>query len=344
MGKASRKALYIILAVALFLIPLAAAGEASQIYVATQAVGTSYYALGAGIAMIISENTPYSATVLPYSGADAFMPDIKDGVVNAAMIAVMDLVWAYTGTVNYDETHEELRLLASGNWSNHCTMTVLAGSGITSITDLRGKRVGYEYGGNQLTVLLVDAALESVGMTIDDCEIIPIADLNAGLRALQERRVDCVFSGANTSPGSMQLDEAVGLLILPIGNLTPEELEANGVPASLQATYDRLVPGATAVVTPPGGTVKVPTVLTAYPIQMTVTTALSEDEVYSIMKAIYENHAELADAHVWGRGWTPENYVVADFMVPYHDGAVKFYKEVGLWTDAAEATQQALLM
>lgn len=30
-------------------------------------------------------------------------------------------------------------------------------------------------------------------------------------------------------------------------------------------------------------------------------------------------------------------------MVPYHEGAVKFYKEVGLWTDEAEATQNALL-
>lgn len=30
-------------------------------------------------------------------------------------------------------------------------------------------------------------------------------------------------------------------------------------------------------------------------------------------------------------------------QVPYHDGAVKFYKEAGLWTDAAEATQAALL-
>ena len=332
------------MAVLLFLVSLSAPSEAAQqnLYVATQAVGTSYYALATGIAKIVTENTSYNATVLPYSGADAWMPEIKDGTINSGIIAAMDLVWAYTGTVNYDEKHDNLRLVMSGNWSNHCTMTVLAGSGITSIQDLKGKRVGYEYGGNKLTVLLVDAALESVGMTIKDCVAVPVPDLNAGLRALQERRVDCVFSGANTAPTSLQLDEAVGIRVLPIGNFTPADI-ANGVPERIQAIYDRLVPGATATICPAVGTIKEPTVLTAYPIQMTIVTEVSADDVYAIVKAIYDKHVDLASAHVWGTEWIPANYVVEGFQVPYHDGAVKFYKEVGLWTEAAEATQQALL-
>jgi ABC-type nitrate/sulfonate/bicarbonate transport system substrate-binding protein len=49
--------------------------------------------------------------------------------------------------VNYDQKYDELRLLLSGNWSNHCTMTVLAGSGIANVKELKGKRVGYKYGG-----------------------------------------------------------------------------------------------------------------------------------------------------------------------------------------------------
>lgn len=339
-----KKMLCALFTVTLFLVSFSAVGEAApQIYIATQAVGSSYYALGTGIAKIVTENTPYTASVLPYSGADAWMPEMAEGTVNSCVIAVMDLVWAYNGTVNYDEKYDNLRLFMSGNFSNHCTMTVREDSGITSIKDLKGKRVGYRYGGNQLTDLLVDAGLASVGLTIADCVEVPIADLAAALRALQENRVDAVFSGANTSPGSVELDRTIGLRVLPIGDLTPAQLEANGVPPELQATYDRLVPGATAVVTPPAGTVKEPTVLTAYAIQMAVTTDLTEDEVYTMAKAVYEKHPDLAGAHVWGRDWVPSNYVLPNFMVPYHDGAIKFYKEVGLWTEAAEATQQALL-
>jgi TRAP transporter TAXI family solute receptor len=313
-----------------------------NVYIATQAVGSSYYAVATGVAKIITENTPYRASVLPYSGADAWMVEVKDGAVNSGIIAAMDLVWAYTGTVNYDEKYDELRLLLSGNWSSHCTMTVLESSGITSIQQLKGKRVGYEYGGNKLTVLLVDAALEIAGMSIQDCVTVPVADLNTALRALQERRVDAVFSGSNSAPASMQLDEAVGIRVLPIGDFSPEDI-ANGVPERVQAIYNRLVPGATAKVCPPGGTVKVPTVLTAYPIQMAISTSLNDDDAYTILKAIYDHHSELASSHVWGQEWVPANYVVEGFQVPYHEGAVKFYKEVGLWTESAEATQQALL-
>jgi TRAP transporter TAXI family solute receptor len=321
--------------------PVSAEAAYPNVYVATQAVGSSYYAVATGVAKIITENTPYRASVLPYSGADAWMVEVKDGTVNSGIIAAMDLVWAYTGTVNYDQKYDELRLLLSGNWSSHCTMTVLESSGITSIQQLKGKRVGYEYGGNKLTVLLVDAALEIADMSIEDCVKVPLADLSTALRALQERRVDAVFSGANTAPVSMQLDEAVGIRVLPIGDLTPADI-ANGVPERVQAIYNRLVPGATARVCPPGGTVKEPTVLTTYPIQMAVSTSLTDEDVYTILKAIYEKHSELAGAHVWGKEWVPSNYVIEGFQIPYHEGAVKFYKEVGLWTEAAEATQQAL--
>lgn len=313
-----------------------------SVNIASQAVGTSYYALGTGIAKIITENTPIQATILPYAGPDAWMPELRDGTITLEIVSSMDMYWAYSGTVNYTEPYDETRLLLSGNWSNHCTMTVLESSGITQAKDLKGKRIGYEYGGNKLTVNLVDAALAAVGLSIDDCVAVPLADLSSAQRALQERRVDAIFTGSNTTPSSVQLDESIGIRVLPLGDLKPADI-ANGVPENIQAVLDQYVPGAVARVCSAGGTVKEDTVLTTYPIQMGVSTKLSEDDVYTIMKAIYENYAELADVHAWGTEWIPENFVIEHFSVPYHDGAIKFYKEVGLWTDAAEATQAALL-
>lgn len=314
----------------------------SSVNIGTQAVGTSYYAMGTGIAKIITENTPIQATILPYAGPDAWMPEWRDGTITLEVISAMDMYWAYTGTVNYTEPYEDTRLLLSGNWSEHCTMTVLESSGITSVKDLAGKRVGYEYGGNKLTVNLIDAALEAVGLTIDDCVAVPLADLSSAQRALQERRVDAIFAGSSTTPSSVQLDESIGIRVLPFGDLKPEDI-ANGVPEDLQAILDKYVPGSTAKVSQAAGILEEDTVLITYPIQMGVSTQLNEDDVYTIMKAIYENYEELADVHAWGQQWTPENFVAEDFMVPYHEGAVKFYKEVGLWTDEAEATQNALL-
>ena len=146
----------------------------------------------------------------------------------------------------------------------------------------------------------------------------------------------------NAASVAVQLDEAIGIRVLPLGDLTPSDI-ADGVPEDIQSILDQYVPGATAMVCPVSGTVKEETVLTSYPIQMGVSAQLSEDDVYTIMKAIYDNYAELKDVHAWGAQWIPENFVQKDFKVPYHDGAVKLYKEVGLWTEEAEATQNALL-
>jgi TRAP transporter TAXI family solute receptor len=269
---------------------------------------------------------------------------VDDGSITLGVIASMDLYWAYSGTINYTQPRDTLRLIASGNWSEHCTMTVLADSGIETAHDIAGKRVGYVYGGNKLTVQLVDAGLKAVGLTIDDCVQVPLPDLNDALRALQERRVDVVFSGSTTTPASVELDQAIGLRVLPIGDLTPEDVEtASAAYEEVKTILGEYVPGAEPRTAQAAGTLKVPTVLTTYPIQLCGTNFLTEGDVYAITKALYEHYEELADAHAWGRQWIPENFVIGNFTVPYHDGAVKFYKVAGIWTPVADAIQTALL-
>ncbi len=314
----------------------------SGVNIGTHAVGGAYYAMGTGVAKIISENTSINGTVLPYAGPDAWMPELRDGIINLGIISGVDLTWAYKGEVVFEEPTPELRLVLNGNQVNHCTFTVLKSSGFKSIADLKGKRVGYEYGGNKFTIHLVDAALASVGLTIDDCVKIPLTDLATAQRALQERRVDAVFSGSSTTPSSVQLDQSLGIRVLPFGDLKPSDI-ANGVPEKMQAILDEYVPGATLTVCPPSGTVKEETVLISYPIDLTASANLSEDAVYSIMEAIWEKYPDLKAANAWGAGWIPENFAIQNQPVPYHDGSIKFFKEKGIWTEAMQARQDQLL-
>jgi TRAP-type uncharacterized transport system substrate-binding protein len=71
-------------------------------------------------------------------------------------------------------------------------------------------------------------------------------------------------------------------------------------------------------------------------------TAMSEDVAYSIVKAVYDNLQELQDSQVAGQGFTKENATLQwDFA--YHDGAVKYFKEAGMWTKEMDAKQDELL-
>jgi TRAP transporter TAXI family solute receptor len=56
---------------------------------------------------------------------------------------------------------------------------------------------------------------------------------------------------------------------------------------------------------------------------------LKTDLVYNMTKALFENQADLASAHAKGKELSLQN-AVKGVSIPYHPGAVKYYKEKGL--------------
>ena len=71
-------------------------------------------------------------------------------------------------------------------------------------------------------------------------------------------------------------------------------------------------------------------------------TQTSAETVYQVMKAIYDHLDEWKGVHPFARQWTVK-HALDIFVIPFHDGAVRFYKERGLWNDKLEAKQKALL-
>jgi TRAP transporter TAXI family solute receptor len=57
--------------------------------------------------------------------------------------------------------------------------------------------------------------------------------------------------------------------------------------------------------------------------------SLSDEMVYNLTKALFDNQAELASAHAKGKEISLK-YAVSGVSIPFHPGAVKYYKEKGL--------------
>lgn len=68
---------------------------------------------------------------------------------------------------------------------------------------------------------------------------------------------------------------------------------------------------------------------------------LPDDLVYEVMKAIFDHVEELLPVHPVAKIWTANP--VAFAVLPFHTGAVKYYKERKLWTDELEKKQKQLL-
>jgi uncharacterized protein len=56
---------------------------------------------------------------------------------------------------------------------------------------------------------------------------------------------------------------------------------------------------------------------------------LSEDLVYRIVKAVFDNHADLVKAHPLGKETVPEN-IERNTLLPLHPGALRYYREKGI--------------
>jgi TRAP transporter TAXI family solute receptor len=58
----------------------------------------------------------------------------------------------------------------------------------------------------------------------------------------------------------------------------------------------------------------------------------NEDLVYRVTKALYENREQVVQRHAAGNAINPRN-VVRNTGTEFHPGAIRFYREIGIWSE-----------
>ena len=81
----------------------------------------------------------------------------------------------------------------------------------------------------------------------------------------------------------------------------------------------------------------------AYDIYLGTGKNVPDTVVEAALKAIWENVQMLPPLHPIFKEWTRERAVDPDVTIPYHPGAIRFYKERGVWSPAMDQAQQKLL-
>ncbi len=67
------------------------------------------------------------------------------------------------------------------------------------------------------------------------------------------------------------------------------------------------------------------------------------DKVYQLAKSLVENFDQFQDKAIGASGW---NMAAQDFswVIPFHEGAIKYYREIGFWLDAHDAHNNNLIL
>ena len=71
--------------------------------------------------------------------------------------------------------------------------------------------------------------------------------------------------------------------------------------------------------------------LMQYAMTVAASADVDEETVYKVVKAIHENKEALVAAHPSFNAMSPDSISVLQPDVKYHPGAIRYYKEIGIW-------------
>jgi TRAP transporter TAXI family solute receptor len=74
--------------------------------------------------------------------------------------------------------------------------------------------------------------------------------------------------------------------------------------------------------------------------QFITSAAQSDETVYQVTKAIYENREKVVEKHPAGRAIQPRN-IVRNIGTEFHPGAIRYYQEIGIWPVLTETGETA---
>lgn len=309
-----------------------ASAELKTITIGTNPSGSTFFLIGSAMAKMFQEKLGIRSTAQPFAGSSMYVPAIGLGEMTMGVVNSIDAGLAYEGAADYPQEIKGLRSIAYV-WEIPYGFVVRADSGIVTADDLKGKRIMGSMPTTQALNSINMAIVESGGLSADDVTMMESGGLMDGLNALAEGRTDAAPM-ATTMPVLTELQAKIpgGMRVMANGSqgsadFFGDKVSGLGVTTAKETETRPFIMGDTDIVT--------------YGVLMTVGETMSDDDAYQLTKAIYDNWAELQANAGPLRAVPQDGLVEAGMPIPWHPGAIQFFKEAGLWTDQMEAAQQA---
>lgn len=286
------------------------------ITVATGPTSGVYYPIGGAFATALGA-WGYKTSAEATNATGANIQLILDGDAEIA-IAMQDAVMqAYTATGAYEGSAaaDSLRALMR-LWPNYVQLVTTSNTGIHSVEDLRGKRVGVG-AANSGVEINARMILAAYGMSYDDIQPDYLA-YGEAIDNMKNGQCDAVFVTSGLPNSSvMELSVSYDMVVVPIDGEGRDKLVAE-YPYYAKAT----IPANTY-----NNKEDVESVF-VYNI-MLVRKELSDDMVYDMLTGIFENIETIQASHNAANKNIYLDVGVGDLQLPLHPGAEAFWREQG---------------
>jgi TRAP transporter TAXI family solute receptor len=291
--------------------------------IGTAPPGGAFFVVGGALGEVLNERrgeNTWDVTAEATKGSQENIRRLASGELDLALANSAISYFAVRGSEGWDRAYPLRTVMTLA--PNVALFVTPSSSGIRTIADLKGKRVvvgpagaGFEY--------FIRPIVQAHGVSYDDFS--PLHATQAGaVDMLADSSAAAAFLGGAVPTASItQASSSNDLFFVPYDAAAMERLLADysffnrgkipaGTYRGLDEDYNGLDVGSMHLVT---------------------TADKDEELVYRLTKTIYENREKVVQKHAAGRAINPKN-VVRDTGTEFHPGAVRYYREIGIWPES----------
>ena len=295
-----------------------AALAADNLVLGTGGTTGTYYAVGGVMATVLNPVMKESSLTVTSTGASKANIQLVDvGEADLAIVQNDVMYYAYTGTDLFEDEGAYETFSTVAGLYDETVQIITCNSDIKSVEDLKGKTVsvgdagsGVEFNAKQI--------LGAYDMSFDDINVVN-ASFGDSADSLKDGKIDAAFIVAG-APTTAVVDLATTKDVSLV-QLDEEHIK------KLQENYDfyteTVIPADTYKgISEDATTVSVRATLIA-------SNDVSEDAVYELLKAMFDNQKDLIAGHAKFEFLNLED-AVKGISVPFHPGAKKYFEEQGI--------------
>jgi TRAP transporter TAXI family solute receptor len=287
--------------------------------IASGNTGGVYYPLAGGLAALLTRHIPgWQVTAEVTGGSVDNLRLVGAGRADLAFV-MADAAWdAYTGRDKFQGKPLPVRTLMV-LYPNRMHVVTVDGTGITSMEQLKGKRVSVGAPGSA-TELMGSRVLAALGL--GDAVRRERLGINESVNAMKDRKIDAfLWAGGLPTAGVMDLAATPGtrVRLLDHGQAVEAMNRAHGplyvksrVPPSTYSGQDKEV-----------------SIAIVWNL-LVASTSMPDDMAYKIVKMLVERRPEMVAVHKEAEGFAVSNQAAGGSPIPFHPGAARYYAEQGI--------------
>lgn len=318
-------------AAAFLAVGAAPASAEDAIRIGTSSVGSVFYTIAIGASEVITKHAKINATAEPVGGSSANMRGLAAKKIEFAIGNAFAAFSAYNGTYNFKRP-VDVRLALQAQ-SSYRWLVLRKGAGIKRFKDLEGKTVIASRRALPELKLVMDAFQKVFNVPMGKINRVATTNTPQTVKALRAGSVAAAMMPFSPKSPQVQKPMSDGVIdFLYVTKAQRDEMLKSLPPMMWPRTFKK----GTFI----GQNKDLPLIgMNSY---FMTRPGVSNETVYRVVKALLENNKEFRSYHRAASQWTLK-HTLTNVALPFHEGAIKYFKEKGAWTPELEAKQQQLL-